>query len=130
MSTVHDDEGRLVGEDVKLQRLATVARTRALVADEATAEGAAVRDTDGRTYAAATVEAADGVAPTSAVRGAVSAAASSGARALEAAVLLGGHPRLTADDAAVLAPLGEDVPVHLLGPQGVLMATVTPRASR
>ena len=130
MTSAHDEDGRLSGEDAKLQRLATLARTRALVAAESDAEGAAVRDTDGRTYAAATVEAADGVAPTSAVRGAVSAAASSGARSLEAAVLLGGHPRLTADDAAVLAPLGEDVPVHLLGAQGVLMATVTPRASR
>ncbi|MBJ7288143.1 cytidine deaminase [Williamsia sp.] len=70
-------------------------------------QGAAVRDTDGRTYAAAPVS-----LPTlslSALQVAVAVAASSGATGLEAAVLLGGE----ADDPGLpaAADLGVDVTV-------------------
>ena len=50
--------------------------------------GAAVRDTDGRTYAAGTVELK--ALPLTALQAAVAAAISSGAEGFEAAVLVGG----------------------------------------
>ncbi len=69
-------------EDVKLVTLARGARARI----GATA-GAAVRDQDGRTYSGATVALADG--SVSAARLAVATALASGAKSLEAIVLLG-----------------------------------------
>ena len=69
--------------------LARGARLRAYApAHRCVGAGAAVRDIDGRTYAAATVENADPALTTSALRAAVVAAASSGARAFEAAVVV------------------------------------------
>ena len=99
--------------------LARGARLRAHVPYSGSAEGAAVRDTDGRTYAAATVETADDTQTTTALRGAVVAAASSGARSFEAAVVVteGG---LRDDDVAVLREFGEGVPVILAGPDGAV----------
>ncbi|WNG85766.1 cytidine deaminase [Mycobacterium sp. ITM-2016-00317] len=79
-------------EDTKLVVLARGAMGRA----EAGA-GAAVRDTDGRTYAGAPVELA--ALTLTALQAAVAAAVSSGATGLEAAVLVGG----SADDAGVAA---------------------------
>lgn len=79
-------------EDVKLVTLARGAMGRAEAAS-----GAAVRDLDGRTYAAAPV-ALDTLRLT-ALQAAVAAAVSSGATGLEAAVLVGG----TVDDAGVAA---------------------------
>jgi cytidine deaminase len=106
-------------EDTKLVTLARSARSRAHVPYSGAAEGAAVRDTDGRTYAAATVENSDDTRTTTALRGAVVAAASSGARSFEAAVVVtdGG---LRDDDVAVLREFGEGVPVILAGPDGVV----------
>jgi hypothetical protein len=82
----------LDAEDAKLVVLARGAMGRAEAGS-----GAAVRDLDGRTYAGAPV----GLAALSltALQAAVSAAVSSGAAGLEAAVLVGG----TADDAGVAA---------------------------
>jgi hypothetical protein len=68
-------------EDIKLVMLARAARTRIEAA-----EGAAVRDLDGRVYAAATV-----ILPSlslSALEAAVAAAVSSGASGLEAAAVV------------------------------------------
>ncbi|MCV7221562.1 cytidine deaminase [Mycolicibacterium elephantis] len=79
-------------EDAKLVTLARGAMGRAEAAS-----GAAVRDLDGRTYAGAPV-ALDALRLT-ALQAAVAAAVSSGARGLEAAVLVGG----TVDDAGVAA---------------------------
>ncbi|MGV0721583.1 cytidine deaminase [Mycolicibacterium elephantis] len=79
-------------EDAKLVTLARGAMGRAEAAS-----GAAVRDLDGRTYAAAPV-ALDTLRLT-ALQAAVAAAVSSGATGLEAAVLVGG----TVDDAGVAA---------------------------
>lgn len=79
-------------EDAKLVTLARGAMGRA----EARS-GAAVRDVDGRTYAGAPVT-LDALRLT-ALQAAVAAAVSSGARALEAAVLVGGQP----DDPGVAA---------------------------
>jgi cytidine deaminase len=84
-------------EDEKLVTLARSARARS-----GAAEGAAVRDDIGRTYVAATVELP--ALSLTALQAAVAAAASSGAKRLEAAVVV------TADacaDRGVLAGLGD-----------------------
>jgi hypothetical protein len=121
-------------EDLKLVTLARGAQLRAHAPHTKVAEGAAVRDTDGRTYAAGTVENADAVLTTSALRAAVAAAASSGARTFEAAVVMvqgsssfadGSTEHLRADDLAVLREFGTGVPVLLVGPDGVVHETVT-----
>jgi cytidine deaminase len=85
----------LDAEDAKLVVLARGAMARAEAGS-----GAAVRDADGRTYAGAPV-ALDALALT-ALQAAVSAAVSSGATGLEAAVLVGGS-----DDDAGLAAVRE-----------------------
>lgn len=104
----------LSAEDNKLVVLArsTRARTRA-------AEGAAVRDTDGRTYAAATVDLPS--LQLSAVQVCVAMAVASGSTGLEAVVVLGDAVALSAPDAAVVRDFGgEDVVVHLADPKGAL----------
>jgi len=105
-------------EDVKLVTLArsTRARTRA-------AEGAGVRDLDGRTYVGASVD-----LPTlklSALQVAVAMAVSSGARGLEAVVVLGDAAAVAEADLSVVRDLaGAAVPVHLAAPDGTLVASV------
>ena len=71
----------LTAEDAKLVTLARAARARTRAA-----EGAAVRDTDGRTYAACTVQ-LDTVA-LSALQLAVAMAVSSGVKGIEAAAVV------------------------------------------
>jgi hypothetical protein len=73
----------LDAEDAKLVTLARGARGRA-----GSPEGAAVRDTDGRTYAAAAVDLPS--LQLTAAQAAVALAVSSGATALEAVVIVGG----------------------------------------
>lgn len=117
----------LSAEDAKLLTLARTARSRAYPAGTAVVEGAAVRDTDGRSYAGATVGNADPALVTPALRAAVVAAASSGARRFEAAVLVTELGTLTAADLAVLAEFGPGVPVHVAAPDGTVTTTlVTP----
>jgi hypothetical protein len=105
-------------EDLKLVTLArtTRARTRA-------AEGACVRDQDGRTYAGATVE-----LPTlslTAVQVAVAMAVTSGARGLEAVVVLGEGESVSEADLSVVRDLsGSGVPVHLTAPDATLVVSV------
>src|SRR5579875_3564219 len=86
MADVLDDE------DAKLVVLARGAMARAEAGS-----GAAVRDVDGRTYAGAPVRLS--ALQLTALQAAVAAAVSSGARGLEAAVLVGG----SVDDAGVAA---------------------------
>ncbi len=98
----------LSAEDQKLLTLARATRART-----GAPEGAAVRDSDGRTYAGARVE-LDSL-KLSAVQVCVAMAAASGSRGLEAAVVFSGAGELSAPDAAVLAEFGgEGVVVHLL----------------
>ena len=111
-------------EDAKIVTLARSARMRAHAPHSGVAEGAAVRDTDGRTYAAATVENADPALTTSALRGAVAAAASSGARAFEAAAVVGGA-LVSEADVAVLREFGVGVPLLLAGEDGNVHHVVT-----
>ena len=111
-------------EDAKIVTLARAARQRAHVPHTGVAEGAAVRDADGRTYAAATVENADPGLTTSALRGAVVAAASSGARSFEAAAVVGGA-LVSEADVAVLREFGVGVPLLLAGDDGAVHHRVT-----
>ncbi len=106
-------------QDAKIVTLARTARLRAHAPHTGLAEGAAVRDTDGRTYAAATVENADPALTTSALRGAVAAAASSGVRTFEAAALVSDQP-LSDADLAVLREFGAGTAVLLAGADGVV----------
>ncbi len=111
-------------EDAKIVTLARGARLRAHAPHTGVREGAAVRDTDGRTYAAATVENADPTLTTSALRGAVGAAASSGIRTFEAAALVT-EGLVSQADLAVLREFGIGVPVHVAGPDGVVRETLS-----
>ncbi|MCL9761736.1 cytidine deaminase [Frankia sp. AiPa1] len=140
----------LAAEDSKLLVLARSARLRAYVPDGRPAQGAALRDTTGRTYAAATVGHTRGDLALSALRAAVAAAVSSGARSFEAAAVVTGDPQqsalsiaaddptvadptvgaggvagITADDLAMLAEFGTGVPVFVAGPDGALRARTT-----
>jgi cytidine deaminase len=109
----------LDAEDAKLVILARSARLRAYTPAGAPAEGAAVRDTDGRTYAAATVGHPRPELATGALRAAVVAAAASGARRFEAAAVVSELTEVSSHDLAVLAEFGAGVPVFLAGPDGV-----------
>ena len=82
-----------------------------------------MRDEDGRTYSAATVENADPALTTSALRGAVVAAASSGARVFEAAAVVTDGESVV--DLAVLREFGTGIPVLLAGSDGALRQTVS-----
>lgn len=95
----------LEAEDAKLVTLARSARARTDAA-----QGAAVRDTDGRTYVAASV--ALPALKLSALQVAVAMAVSSGARGLEAAVVLGAD---TTDDVGLAA-------VRDVAPEAVVLA--------
>jgi hypothetical protein len=101
-------------EDRKLVTLAKATRARI-----GAAEGAAIRDNDGRTYAAATVSLPS--LELSAIQVCVAMAVASGSRGLEAAVVLGDATELAAPDRAVLRDFGGDgVVVHLGDEQGQL----------
>ncbi len=97
-----DLSGDLSAEDAKLVTLARATRARARAA-----EGAAVRDLDGRTYAAASVRLPH--LELSALEVCVAMAISSASSGLEAAVVLGDGD--VVDLAAVSDFAGADVPV-------------------
>ena len=108
----------LDAEDAKLVTLARGARARA-----GSAEGAAVRDDDGRTYAAATVDLPS--LQLTALQAAVAAAVSSGAQALEAVAVVGVAEHL--DVAAAGGAAGLGAPVIILAATD---GTVRSRTSR
>jgi hypothetical protein len=100
----------LAAEDAKLVTLARAARARTRAA-----QGAAVRDGDGRTYVATTV-----ALPSmflSALQVAVAMAVSSGAPGLEAAVVLGDDPADPAGEQAV-RDLSPAAVIHRAAPDG------------
>jgi hypothetical protein len=104
-------------EDVKIITLARAARARV-----AAAEGAAVRDETGRTYAAAAV-----ALPSlhlSALHLAVAMAVSSGARSLEAAALVSDVAAPDPGDLAAVRELGPDAVVFLAAPDGTVLRTL------
>ena len=109
----------LSAEDKKLVTLAraTRARTRA-------AEGAAVRDSDGRTYAGATVDLPS--LRVSALGVCVAMAVASGSRGLEAAVVLSESGVVATDDLAALTDFaGTGVVVHVGDPKGAVRSSST-----
>ena len=97
-------------EDAKLVTLARGARGRA-----GAAEGAAVRDDDGRTYAAATVALPS--LTLTALQAAVAMAVASGAQELEVAVVVGASAEIDAASRAAAADLGTELLI-LTGPDG------------
>lgn len=110
----------LEAEDAKLVTLARAARARAYAPYAARPEGAAVRDPDGRTYAGATVEHRDPALGVTALRAAVVAAAASGARRIDAAVVVTDAEALRADDLAMVAEFAPGAPVLRCAPDGAL----------
>lgn len=109
----------LSAEDQKLVTLAKATRART-----GAAEGAAVRDLDGRTYAAATV-ALPSLA-VSALGVCVAMAVASGSRGLEAAVLLTDADAVGEEDLAALRDFaGVGVPVYLGDSRGAVEATAS-----
>jgi Cytidine and deoxycytidylate deaminase zinc-binding region len=108
-------------EDAKLITLARAAQQRAYAPHTGLAEGAAVRDADGRTYAAATVEHADRRLTVSAVRNAIATAASSGARAFEAVAVVTPLDMVYADDMAVVGEFGHGIAVFVADLGGTLL---------
>ena len=106
-------------EDLKIITLARSARARVTAA-----EGAAVRDETGRTYAAAAV-----ALPSlrlSALHLAVAMAVSSGATSLEAAALVTDGSGPDPADLAVLRDVGPDAVVFHAAPDGTIKATLRP----
>ncbi|WP_372728414.1 cytidine deaminase [Nocardioides sp.] len=109
----------LSAEDKKLVTLARATRVRA-----GAAEGAAIRDADGRTYAGATVDLPS--LRLSALQVCLGMAVSSGVKALEAAVLLTEADAPDPADLAALAELGGDaVVVHVGTVAGALHSSTT-----
>ncbi len=107
----------LTPEDRKLVVLAKATRART-----GAAEGAALRDLDGRTYAAATVDLPS--LKVSALGVAVSMAVASGARGVEAVVVLTAGEVSTTDLDVVRDFAGSAVPVHRGTPAGVVEDTL------
>ncbi len=100
-------------EDVKIITLARSARVRV-----AAAEGAAVRDETGRTYAAAAV-----ALPSlrlSALQLAVAMAVSSGATGLEAAALVTEADQPAAADLAAVRDIGQEAVIFHVNPDGTI----------
>jgi len=103
-------------EDAKIIALARATRAR-----NGAAEGAAVRDETGRTYAASTVALPS--LSLSALQVAVAMAVASGARGLEAAAVVTDAAEPAAADLAVVRDLGgADTPVLLAHTDGELRA--------
>jgi hypothetical protein len=106
-------------EDVKIITLARAARARVTAA-----EGAAVRDETGRTYAAAAV-----TLPSlrlSALHLAVAMAVSSGAASLEAAALVTDGDGPDPADLAAVRDLGPEAVVFHAAPDGTVKAALRP----
>lgn len=119
MSEQSPETVELSAEDRKLVTLARATRART-----GAVQGAAVRDQDGRTYAAASVALPS--LSVSAVGVCVAMAVSSGARSLEAVVVLGDAGAVTDADLAVVRDFaGADVPVIACDPRGTVLSTTS-----
>ncbi|MFI6239371.1 cytidine deaminase [Micromonospora sp. NPDC050795] len=110
--------GALSAEDGKLVVLARGARARI-----GAVEGAAVRDQDGRTYAAASVALPS--LTLTALQLAVASAVAAGASRLEAAVVVTEASTLDGAGHAAVRDLAADAPVHVAAPDGTVLGTVT-----
>ena len=115
------DPAQLDSEDAKIVTLA-----RSALARTGAQEGAAVRDTEGRTYTGVTVS-LPSLALT-ALQAAVAAAVASGATGLEAAAVVAGSGAVDADSLAAVRELGSAAPVLVVDPDGVVSSVL--RAAR
>lgn len=105
-------------EDRKIVTLARSARAR-----NGVPEGAAVRDSTGRTYVAGTVALSS--LQLSALRTAVAMAVASGAESLEAAAVVSGAESVSPEDLAAVRDLGgAGTPVFLAGADGEVRVRV------
>ncbi len=111
------NEAQLGPEDLKIITLARSARARV-----GSAEGAAVRDETGRTYAAATIALPS--LQLSALALAVAMAVSSGAAALEAAALITDGPGPSAADIRAVRDIGTDAVIIHAGPDGTVRQAI------
>jgi hypothetical protein len=110
-----DKSTELSPEDAKLVVLARATRART-----GASQGAALRDRDGRTYAAATVDLPS--LRLSALGGCVAMAVTSGARGAEAVVVMGAS--VADEDLAIVRDFaGAGVPVHLASAAGRVTGT-------
>jgi hypothetical protein len=107
----------LDAEDAKLVTLARGARGRV-----GAAEGAAVRDQDGRTYAAASVSLPS--LTVTALQLAVASAAAAGASRLEAAAVVTEASTLDGAGHAAVRDLAADAPIFVAAPDGRVLGTV------
>ncbi|MGW5052318.1 cytidine deaminase [Actinokineospora sp. NPDC004072] len=101
-------------EDAKIVTLARSSRART-----GAAEGAAVRDTDGRTYAAASVDLPS--LKLTALQAAVAAAVSSGAPGLEAAAVVTAADAVDAASVAAVRDLAPAAPVLRADASGAVL---------
>jgi hypothetical protein len=108
----------LGSQDQKIVTLARSARART-----GAVEGAAVRDTDGRTYAACTVDLPS--LRLTALQAAVAAAVASGAEGLEAAAVVTSEDQLDVDSVAAVRDLGASAPVFRADPTGAVRGVAT-----
>ena len=113
------DLPELSAEDKKLVTLARATRARI-----GAAEGAAVRDSDGRTYAAATVDLPS--LQLTAAQACVAMAVASGSAGIDAVVVLGESGALADADRAVLGEFSGagGVVAHVGDPRGSIAATI------
>jgi hypothetical protein len=107
----------LEAEDAKLVVLARGARGRV-----GAAEGAAVRDQDGRTYAAASVSLPS--LTVTALQLAVASAAAAGATRLEAAAVVTEASTLDGAGHAAVRDLAGDAPIYVAAPDGAVLGAV------
>jgi cytidine deaminase len=105
----------LTAEDQKLVTLARAARARI-----GAAEGAAVRDGDGRTYAGASVRLPS--LTLTALQYAVAAAAAAGATVLEAAAVVTDASTVDPAGTAAVRDLAAGAPIYLAAPDGTVVS--------
>ncbi|WIV53170.1 cytidine deaminase [Amycolatopsis nalaikhensis] len=108
----------LEAEDQKLVTLARSSRARIQAP-----EGAAVRDTDGRTYAAGTVDQPS--FKLTALQAAVAAALSSGAEGIEAAAVVTGEGLLKEASVHAVRDIAKTAPIILADPRGEILQVLT-----
>lgn len=107
--------------DAEDQKIITLARSvRARIE---TPEGAAVRDTDGRTYTACTVQLPS--LRLTALQAAVAAAVASGAEGLEAAAVVTSAGEVSAESVAAVRDLGPKATIFRADPSGTVVDTLT-----
>ncbi|WP_439382204.1 cytidine deaminase [Amycolatopsis lexingtonensis] len=108
----------LEAEDRKLVTLARSSRARVQAA-----EGAAIRDTDGRTYAAGTVDQPS--FKLTALQAAVAAALSSGAEGIEAAAVVTAEGLLKEASVHAVRDIAAHAPIILADPSGEVLQVLS-----